>query len=123
MSSAMPIDVQFVVIAKEPRPGRVKTRLSPPCTPTQAALIASSSLADTFAAVSGTASLLGAPADNYSYVYPALIGLPLTLGNLDTGVAVVQALGALLMSSTALLVYLWGRGPLGKWWAVAHWCW
>ena len=67
----------------------------------------------------GSASLLGAPADNYSYIYPALIGLPLTLGNLDTGVAVVQALGALLMSSTALLVYLWGRGPLGKWWAVA----
>ena len=61
MSSAMPIDVQFVVIAREPQPGRVKTRLSPPCTPTQAALIASSSLADTFAAVIGTASLLGAP--------------------------------------------------------------
>jgi len=66
----------------------------------------------------GSPSLLGAPADNYSFVYPALIGLPLTLGNLDTGVAVVQAIGALLMSATALLVYLWGRGPLGKWWAV-----
>ena len=67
----------------------------------------------------GSSTLLGAPADNYSFVYPALIGLPLTIGDLDTGVAVVQALGALLMSSTALLVYLWGRGPLGAWWAVA----
>jgi hypothetical protein len=67
----------------------------------------------------GSPSLLGAPADNYSFVYPALIGLPLTLGDLDTGVAVVQALGALLMSATAGVVYLWGRGPLGAWWAVA----
>ncbi len=67
----------------------------------------------------GSFTLLGAPADNYSFVYPALIGLPLTIGDLDTGVAAVQALGALLMSSTALLVYLWGRGPLGAWWAVA----
>ncbi len=31
----------------------------------------------------------------------------------------MQALGALLMSATALVVYLWGRGPLGEWWAVA----
>ena len=67
----------------------------------------------------GSPSLLGAPADSYSFVYPALIGLPLTFGDLDTGVAVVQALGALLMSATALVVYLWGRGPLGAWWAVA----
>ncbi len=67
----------------------------------------------------GSPSLLGAPGDNYSFVYPALIGLPLTFGNLATGVAVVQALGAILMSATAVLVYLWGRGPLGAWWAVA----
>ena len=67
----------------------------------------------------GSASLLGAPADRYSFVYPALIGLPLRLGDLDTGVRVVQALGALLMSATAVVVYLWGRGPLGAWWAVA----
>ena len=67
----------------------------------------------------GSFTLLGAPADNYSFVYPALIGLPLTIGDLDTGVAAVQALGALLMSSTALLVYLWGRGRSGRggrWW-------
>ena len=67
----------------------------------------------------GSPSLLGAPGDKYSFVYPALIGWPLTLGDLDTGVAAVQALGAILMSATALIVYLWGRGPLGAWWAVA----
>ena len=67
----------------------------------------------------GSPSLLGAPADNYSFVYPALIGLPLSFGNLETGVAFVQAIGALLMSATAALVYVWGRGTLGAWWAVA----
>ena len=67
----------------------------------------------------GSPSLLGAPAGNYSFIYPALIGLPLTLGDLDTGIALVQVIGALLMSATAFIVYLWGRGPLGAWWAVA----
>jgi len=43
--------VQIVVIAKEPRPGRVKTRLCPPCTPEQAAAIAAASLGDTLATV------------------------------------------------------------------------
>jgi rSAM/selenodomain-associated transferase 1 len=38
---------QVLVIAKEPVPGRVKTRLSPPCTPVQAAELAAAALADT----------------------------------------------------------------------------
>ncbi|ONK15096.1 DUF2064 domain-containing protein [Streptomyces sp. MP131-18] len=37
----------LVVIAKEPVPGRVKTRLTPPCTPAQAARLAEAALADT----------------------------------------------------------------------------
>jgi rSAM/selenodomain-associated transferase 1 len=44
-----------VVIAKAPVPGRVKTRLSPPCTPEQAAALAAAALADTLAAVDGSA--------------------------------------------------------------------
>lgn len=40
-----------MVIAKAPEPGRVKTRLCPPCTPVQAAALAAASLEDTFAAV------------------------------------------------------------------------
>lgn len=39
-----------LVVAKEPIPGRVKTRLCPPCTPDQAAAIAAAALVDTFAA-------------------------------------------------------------------------
>lgn len=46
-----------VVIAKEPRPGRVKTRLCPPLTPDQAAALAAAALLDTLdAAMSSAAS-------------------------------------------------------------------
>jgi glycosyltransferase A (GT-A) superfamily protein (DUF2064 family) len=41
-------------MAKEPVPGRVKTRLCPPCTPAQAARLARAALADTLAAVAAT---------------------------------------------------------------------
>ena len=41
----------LLVIAKEPVPGRVKTRLTPPYTPRQAAAIAEAALADTLDAV------------------------------------------------------------------------
>lgn len=37
----------LLVIAKEPRPGRVKTRLTPPFTPHEAAALAEAALADT----------------------------------------------------------------------------
>ncbi|WP_370129839.1 DUF2064 domain-containing protein [Streptacidiphilus sp. EB103A] len=41
----------LLVIAKSPRPGRVKTRLSPACSPEQAARLAEAALVDTFAAL------------------------------------------------------------------------
>ncbi|MET8830507.1 DUF2064 domain-containing protein [Streptomyces sp. NPDC004610] len=41
----------LVVIAKEPRPGRVKTRLTPRFTPAEAAVLAEAALADTLDAV------------------------------------------------------------------------
>jgi uncharacterized protein len=44
----------LAVIAKAPVPGRVKTRLSPPCTPEQAAELAAASLADVLAAAAAT---------------------------------------------------------------------
>jgi rSAM/selenodomain-associated transferase 1 len=46
--------VQLLVIAKQPVPRRVKTRLSPPCTPVEAASLAQAALNDTLAAVSAT---------------------------------------------------------------------
>ncbi|MGC4997063.1 MULTISPECIES: TIGR04282 family arsenosugar biosynthesis glycosyltransferase [unclassified Streptomyces] len=44
----------LLVIAKEPRPGRVKTRLTPPFSPAQAAALAEAALADTLRAVAAT---------------------------------------------------------------------
>lgn len=41
----------LLVLAKEPVPGRVKTRLVPPCTPQEAAAVADAALRDTLAAV------------------------------------------------------------------------
>jgi uncharacterized protein len=46
--------VDLVVIAKEPVPGRVKTRLCPPCSPVEAARVAEAALADTLDAALGS---------------------------------------------------------------------
>jgi uncharacterized protein len=46
--------VKLLVIAKAPKAGEVKTRLSPPCTPQEAATLATASLMDTMAAVAAT---------------------------------------------------------------------
>ena len=48
------LQAQIVVIAKEPVPGRVKTRLTPPFTPEEGAALAAAALTDTLAAVAGT---------------------------------------------------------------------
>lgn len=48
-----PSRAALLVIAKAPAPGRVKTRLVPPCTPQEAADLAGAALADTLAAAAG----------------------------------------------------------------------
>jgi rSAM/selenodomain-associated transferase 1 len=47
-------DTTLIVIAKAPMPGRSKTRLTPPCTPQQAADLAEAALTDTLHAVLAT---------------------------------------------------------------------
>jgi len=60
---------QVIVIAKEPVPGRVKTRLTPPFTPQDAALLAKAALSDSLAAAAAAPlsrrvlALAGAPGD------------------------------------------------------------
>ncbi|MDT4995597.1 MAG: uncharacterized protein QOH97_5489 [Actinoplanes sp.] len=54
----MRADAQILVLAKTPVPGRVKTRLCPPCTPEQAATIAAAALADTLDVVTATPHLV-----------------------------------------------------------------
>ena len=56
----------LLVIAKEPVPGRVKTRLCPPCTPSQAARLAAA-----FADAGGPALLVGMDTPQVS---PELLG-------------------------------------------------
>jgi rSAM/selenodomain-associated transferase 1 len=46
--------VTVIVLAKAPLPGRVKTRLCPPCDPEQAARLAEAALVDTLRAVAAT---------------------------------------------------------------------
>jgi glycosyltransferase A (GT-A) superfamily protein (DUF2064 family) len=46
---------RVLVLAKAPAPGRVKTRLCPPCTPAEAAAVAAAALADTVAAATRAA--------------------------------------------------------------------
>jgi rSAM/selenodomain-associated transferase 1 len=48
------MDAAVIVMAKSPVPGRVKTRLHPPCTLQEAARIAEAALADTLAAVAAS---------------------------------------------------------------------
>jgi glycosyltransferase A (GT-A) superfamily protein (DUF2064 family) len=45
-----------IVLAKQPLPGRAKTRLTPPLTPAQAATVAAGALADTLAAAAATSA-------------------------------------------------------------------
>jgi rSAM/selenodomain-associated transferase 1 len=47
------IAAQVIVLAKAPVPGRVKTRLTPPFTPPEAAMLAEAALADTLEAAAG----------------------------------------------------------------------
>ncbi|MEV0975164.1 TIGR04282 family arsenosugar biosynthesis glycosyltransferase [Microtetraspora glauca] len=77
------IDAQIVVIAKEPVAGRVKTRLTPPFTPGQAARLAAAALEDTLLAVTE------APV---RYRVLALEGLPGSW--LPAGVEVIPQRGA-----------------------------
>jgi len=48
------VDTHIVTIAKAPLPGRVKTRLCPPCTPGEAASLARAALLDTLDAAAST---------------------------------------------------------------------
>jgi len=93
-ASRATIPAQVLVIAKEPVPGRVKTRLTPPFTPADAAALATASLADTLAAVSATPvaqavlALDGAPG---AWLPPGFRVIPQRGGGLDERLAAAFA--------------------------------
>ncbi|MDK9494295.1 DUF2064 domain-containing protein [Streptomyces katrae] len=84
----------LLVIAKAPVPGRVKTRLTPPFTPQQAADLAEAALADTLAAVAATPAdrhvlvLDGAPGP---WLPPGFEVVPQSGGGLDQRLAAAFA--------------------------------
>ncbi|MET8248061.1 DUF2064 domain-containing protein [Streptomyces sp. NPDC005202] len=84
----------LLVIAKEPRPGRVKTRLTPPFTPREAASLAEAALTDTLHTVAAT------PASRRVLVLDGTIGpwlppgfdvMPQCTGGLDERLAAAFA--------------------------------
>src|SRR5206468_11108844 len=51
--------------------------------------------------------------------YPALVGLPLRLGGLATGYDALRVVQALVLCSTAVVVWFWARSLARPGWALA----
>jgi uncharacterized protein len=129
------MSARLLVLAKTPVPGRVKTRLCPPCTPEQAAAIAAAALGDTLAAVeaSGLDRTLVVDGDHPAppgWQRVAQRGGPLgdRLANAFTGpvnlligMDTPQVTAALLRTAADRLVAadaVLGLAPDGGWWAL-----
>jgi hypothetical protein len=67
----------------------------------------------------GTLSVLGGTTPYFSFVYPALIGAPLAFLGPATGLTVVQALQAVVMSLAAAVAFAWARALASTGWALA----
>lgn len=81
---------QIVVIAKEPVPGRVKTRLTPPFSPEQAALLAEAALSDSLDAALATPAaqrLLALDGLPGAWLPPGWVIIPQRGGGLDERLA------------------------------------
>src|SRR5436309_4071216 len=66
----------------------------------------------------GHLALLDHPTRFFSFVYPALAGLPLSLGDRQLGYDALKVLQAIVMSLAAVPVYLWGRELVSRGWAL-----
>jgi uncharacterized protein len=136
------VDATLVVLAKSPRPGRVKTRLCPPCTPAQAAAIAAAALADTLETVAATRArrhvlALDGPAgpwlpQSFEVIPQVGGGLdrrlaaamsvadgPVFLVGMDTPQVTAEAItDALLRLATPGVDAVLGRAQDGGWWGL-----
>ncbi|WP_062211369.1 DUF2064 domain-containing protein [Streptomyces sp. NBRC 109706] len=84
----------LLVIAKEPLPGRVKTRLTPPFSPAEAARIAAAALADTLAAlllVPAARRVLVLDGRPGPWLPPGYLVVPQCAGGLDQRIAAAFA--------------------------------
>jgi hypothetical protein len=66
----------------------------------------------------GKLAILGGPTPFYSALTPVLAGAPLSIGDLQFGYGLLKVLQALVMSLTAIPVYLWGRSLVRARWAL-----
>ena len=66
----------------------------------------------------GELSILGGETGFYSLLYPALVGLPLSAADAETGRQILHVVQALVVSCTAIPVYLWGRGLMRERYAL-----
>ncbi|MEV4429991.1 TIGR04282 family arsenosugar biosynthesis glycosyltransferase [Streptomyces sp. R-07] len=93
----------LLVIAKQPLPGRVKTRLTPPFTPAEAASLAEAALADTLAAaarVPAARHVLVLDGEPGPWLPPGFEVVPQAAGGLDERLAAAFA----ACSGPALLI-------------------
>lgn len=67
----------------------------------------------------GQLTILDGPTPFYSFIYPALVGVFLAIGDLELGYTLTKGLQALVMSATAVPVYLWCRSLASRGWALA----
>src|SRR5262245_60666793 len=67
---------------------------------------------------SGAASVLGVPAPFYG-AYPLLVGFPLHSLGSAAAVTTIQCVQAVVMSLTAVVVWVWVRPLAGDRWALA----
>jgi hypothetical protein len=134
--------VDLLVLAKEPVPGRVKTRLTPPCDPVDAAAIAEAALADTLTAAMASGAdrvivaLDGAPG---SWCPPGALVVPQGTGDLPTRLATAwratagpalqigmdtPQVGAAALTDAMAVLHdgaadaVLGLAPDGGWWAI-----
>ncbi|MDX3798967.1 DUF2064 domain-containing protein [Streptomyces sp. AK04-3B] len=84
----------LLVVAKEPRPGRVKTRLTPPFTPAEAAALAEAALEDTLRTVAAAPAerrVLVLDGESGPWLPPGFDVVPQCAGGLDERLAAAFA--------------------------------
>jgi glycosyltransferase A (GT-A) superfamily protein (DUF2064 family) len=89
--------VDLIVLAKEPVPGRVKTRLCPPRTPPEAASLAAAALADTLAAATASGAdrvMLALDGRPGSWCPPGVVIVGQGTGGLDRRLATAWSAAA-----------------------------
>jgi hypothetical protein len=95
----------IIVLAKEPLPGRAKTRLTPPLPPRDAALVAAAALTDTLAVVEATQAenrLLAFEGNPAAWLLPGWLHSAQSTGDLDR--RLIGAFAAVSCYGPALLI-------------------